>query len=311
MAVRIIIPRWKIWKLQAKRIYDTSFTLLSMLTVALLCTLITMRLSIHASIEAVPNLAGLTLEEASQQVRDAKLDLTLENRFYSATVPSGRVISQSPAPGSKVRRGWIVRVTESTGPQKVAIPDTVGKNARDAAMEIRHALLELGTTAHIAAPGPADMVLAQTPPPNAEGVDKPQVSVLLSSPEQESDDGWVMPNMVGLSLHEAEKRALTAGLRLIAIAPTPAPIPQVTAVQGVGQLAPVAVPVPAAPLTGSVTSQLPLPGSHVNTGDAVKVMLNGARLGTAVPAASSATPGSTPATVVVPSQTSAPAAKQR
>lgn len=302
MAIRIKVPRWKVWKMQVRRIFSTGFTLMSMLAVALFCALLTMRLAIHGSVQTVPNLAGLTLEEASEKIRDAKLDLTLENRFYSATVPSGRVLSQSPAAGAKVRSGWYVRVTESTGPQKVSIPNTVGQNGRDASMSIRKSLLELGTMAHIPAPGDSEVVLAQTPPPNAEGVDKPQVSILLSAPEAGDADGWVMPDLVGLSLHDAQKRISTAGLRLIAIGPAvpaPAPIPQVAAVQPVGQAAAVAVPVPPVvhvPLSGIVTAQLPQAGYRVSADDAIKVMLNGAHVG----GATSAPAPSTPAVVTVP-----------
>lgn len=315
MGVRIRITRWNIFKVQTRRVFTTLFTLVSMATVALLSALITMRLSIHASVEEVPNLAGMTLDEAAQAARKAGLNLTLENRFYSVTVPSGHVLSQSPAPGTKVRSDWYIRVTESTGPQKVAIPDTVGKNARDAAMQIRRAQLDLGTVAHLPAPGESELVLAQTPPPNAEGVDKPQVSVLLSTPEASGDDGYVMPNLVGLSLREAQKRMSSAGLRVAAIAPAvqestiPAipQIPKITAAQVAGQLAPVAIPVApvtppvAVPTGGTVTSQSPQPGFRVGLEDVAKLYLNGARPQTSASAPATPAQGGT-VSVPVPAQ---------
>ena len=120
-------------KRDLSRFFSMSLTLLAMLTVALLSALLAMRFAIHAGEVEVPNLAGLTLDEASRLASKGKLNLTVENRFYSTTVPAGRVLSQSPEPGESVRRGWHMRITESIGPQRVSIPDTVGMNSRDAA----------------------------------------------------------------------------------------------------------------------------------------------------------------------------------
>lgn len=294
MAIKIKIPRWRVWKMQAWHIFDTVFTLVCMATVALVAALLTMRFSIHASVREVPNVAGMTMEEASRTLEKSHLNITLENRFYSTTVPSGHILAQSPAAGAKVRSGWHVRVTESTGPQKVAIPDTNGMASREAAMSIRRSLLELGSISHLPAPGESDVVLAQTPPPNAEGVDKPQVSLLLSSPEDAATNAYVMPNLMGLSLREAQKRVAQVGLRLIAIGPSePAPmqgvppVAPVTAAQIAGQPAPVAVPaapVPVVPLNGTVTLQIPQPGYRITEADVIKVYLNGARPGSAAPA---------------------------
>src|ERR1700712_3113854 len=148
----------------AARVFRISMTVLAMSTVALLSTLITMRLAIHTSEVEVPDLSGLTVEEAADKTTSALLNLTIENRFYSTTVPAGRVLSQSPAAGASVRKGWHMRVTGSMGPQHVTIPDTVGMNEHDAGASIRRASMDLGALAYLPSPGPAGTVLAQTPP---------------------------------------------------------------------------------------------------------------------------------------------------
>lgn len=337
LPIRIKVPRPRVFKMQAWHIFDTVFTLVCMVAVALLFAILTTRLSIHASVEEVPNVSGLTMEEAQKVLGKHNLNFSVENRFYSATVPSGHVLSQSPAAGIKVRSGWHVRITESTGPQKVSIPDTSGMSARDAAMAVRRSLLELGTVAHLPAPGQSELVLAQTPPPNAEGVDKPQVSVLLSAPEAGGASEWVMPALTGLSLREAQKRAASAGLKLVAIGPAPAPSPSATGMAGNGLGAlggngigagtlPGASPIPAiqpikpidpltgqpaqsapapprpasAPLSGTITAQTPQPGFRITGDDTIKVYLNGARpgSGSASTSTSSATQGAAPTTSV-------------
>lgn len=247
------------------RAFGIGFTLLAMLTAALLGALLTMRVAIHAGEVTVPNLSGLTLDEASDQTHDGRLNLTVDNRFYSTTVPAGRVLSQSPAAGTRVRKGWHMRITESIGPQKVAIPDTIGMDQRDAATAIRRASLDLGTLAHLAAPGPADTVLAQTPAPNAEGVEKPEVSLLLSQPIESAPRAWVMPNLVGLSFPAARARMKELNLGLYAIVPqavAPAAVPNPDGTPG-------PAPEPAAPVvpSGPVVSQSPLAGARVTAGD--------------------------------------------
>ena len=245
-----------------RRAFSIGLTLLAMSTVALLSALLTLRIAIHASEVAVPNVSGLTLEEASDATHDGKLNLTVENRFYSTTVPAGRVLSQSPAAGTSVRKGWHMRITESIGPQKVAIPDTIGMDQRDAATAIRRASLDLGTVAHIPAPGPADAVLAQTPAPNAEGVEKPEVSLLLSQPIATAPQAWVMPNLVGLSFSAARARMKELNLGLWAIVPQ-AVVPAATANPDGTPTTPAA---PATP-TGPVVTQSPIAGARVTAAD--------------------------------------------
>src|SRR5437879_3168948 len=209
------------------RFFNIVLGALAMLVVALLSAFITMRLAIHGREVKVPNLTGLTLADASRQARSRGLILHLENRFYSPNTLHGHVLAQSPAPGVTVRRQWAVRVAESLGAQQVAIPDVIGQSERTASINIRRLGLELGAVAHIAAPGAPGVVIAQTPAPNATGVDRPRVSLLLSEPAQaESPDAFLMPSLAGLTLAGAAARAYAAGLRIVSAEdlnlPTPA-----------------------------------------------------------------------------------------
>jgi len=197
------------------RFFNIVLGALAMLTVALVSAFITMRLAIHGSEVKVPDLANLTLSEASQKTSSLGLVLSLENRFYSPNTPPGRVLAQSPAPGLTVRREWPVRITESLGAQQVAIPDLLGQTERTATINIRRLGLELGAVSHIAAPGEPGVVIAQTPTPNAIGVDRPRVSLLISDPETtNSAEAFVMPSLAGLTLTAAASRATSAGLHI-------------------------------------------------------------------------------------------------
>lgn len=261
------------------RWFGISMTVLSMATVALLSALLTVRIAIHAAEVEVPSLGGLTLDEASDKTHDAKLNLTVENRFYSTTVPAGRVLSQSPAAGTSVRKGWHMRITESMGPQRVQIPDTIGMDQRDAASAIRKSLMDLGTVAHLPAPGTADVVLAQTPAPNAEGVDKPEVSLLVSQPFASAPKAYVMPNLVGLTFSTAKARMKELNLGLWAIVPQSAPA--APTVDAMGNVVPAAPLVPAGP----IASQVPVAGSRVSSTDNPHVTMTRGAAASPAPAA--------------------------
>ncbi|MFM7063992.1 MAG: PASTA domain-containing protein [Actinomycetes bacterium] len=58
---------------------------------------------------------------------------------FSATVPSGAVVSTDPAPGTEVARGSTVNVVVSTGPPPVPVPNVVGKKGSDAVRTLQEA----------------------------------------------------------------------------------------------------------------------------------------------------------------------------
>jgi beta-lactam-binding protein with PASTA domain len=272
---------------RTNRFFNIVLGALAMLVVALLSAFITMRLAIHGREVKVPNLTGLTLADASKQTRSLGLILTLENRFYSPNTPPGRILAQSPAPGVTVRRQWAVRVTESLGAQQVAIPDVLGQSERTASINIRRLGLELGAVAHVAAPGEPGVVIAQTPAPNAAGVDRPRVSLLLSEPQQaESPQAFVMPSLTGLTLAGAAARAYAAGLRIVSAEDLNTPTPSTAAPDASAASSTPGSPSPspaaaASPMpttaqalsSGTVIAQTPPAGHRVVKGDAVHITL--------------------------------------
>lgn len=249
---------------------------LAMLLVMVIMAGITLRVALHAGEVAVPNFAGLTVSEASDAALRDGLDLNIQNRFYSTTIPAGRILSQAPAPGSEVRKGWQVRVTESLGPQQVTIPDVVGQPVRQATMDLRRNQLDLGMVAHLEAPGEQDMVLAQTPPPNA-GVDQPRVNLLLSSTAQDASTAFVMPSFLGMGYAAASHQAIALGLRVASIGGIPAtptpPAPDALAPPAVFAPDAAAPVVPAPPPTpaGPVLSQSPEAGHRGSRGGVIRL----------------------------------------
>jgi eukaryotic-like serine/threonine-protein kinase len=272
-----------------KRYFRIALTALAMLAVMLVSAAITLRIALHGHEVTIPDFAGMTVAEASAAALKTGVDLNIENKFYSTTVPAGRILSQAPAAGSSVRHGWQVRVTESLGPQQVTIPDVVGEPVQEASMNIRKMQLDLGTLAHIEAPGDPDMTLAQTPPPNA-GVDQPRVNLLLSSSVNAST-AFVLPSFVGMSFGGANHWAIALGLRVAVMGDVPPPAPPVPAAPVTGVQA-VAAPVAPVVPSGVVTEQLPEAGFRASKGDVLRLTLHAVALPSA--ASPAAAGGSAP-----------------
>jgi len=93
-----------------------------LVVVAVVSALVAMSLAIHGREVTVPDLQGKSPVEARRIAEDGGLSAQVEHEYYSATVPEGKVLSQTPAAGTIVRSGWELRLTVSLGPQRVATP---------------------------------------------------------------------------------------------------------------------------------------------------------------------------------------------
>lgn len=200
-----------------RRFLRSVVRVLVLVVVFMASALTAMRFAIHGRQTKIPKLVGMTQAQAERTLADHGLVLEPGDRFFSSDVPSGRIMSQAPAPGEQVRRGWRVRVAESMGPQRVVIPDLNGGSERAAEINIRRRGLELGSVATATIPGASpDQIVAQSPPPNALNVSAPRISVLLAAPEERAS--FVMPDLVGHSEDDAVNEIVGAGLRVGRIA---------------------------------------------------------------------------------------------
>jgi eukaryotic-like serine/threonine-protein kinase len=189
------------------------FLSLVLLLVFLSAALLAMRFAIQGREVRVPRLAGLTPVEAERIANSYGLVLSVESRFYSASVPEGRIVSQAPAPDSTVRRGWKIRVAESLGRQRAAVPTLIGQSQHAAGINISRRSLEIGSVGSIHLPGVApETVVAQNPPPDATEVTSPKVGLIFSAAD--NGERYVMPSFVGRPLAEGMTTVEKAGFTL-------------------------------------------------------------------------------------------------
>ena len=74
----------------------------------------------------VPNVVGLSAQQAESRVHAAGLAVKTGPGEYSTTVPTGSVIRTRPEADTKIRKGREVLLTPSLGPRLIAVPDVSG-----------------------------------------------------------------------------------------------------------------------------------------------------------------------------------------
>jgi eukaryotic-like serine/threonine-protein kinase len=258
---------------------------LVLMIVAMVSGLTAMRLAIHGQEVAVPPLVGLSPTEAEKAASNLGLQISVERQYYSPQIPEGRIMSQLPLPGTKVRRGWQVRLAQSLGPTRVAIPDVTGQSEHAAELNIRRRGLDISSMAAVEAAGiPADQVLAQDPMANATQLAAPKISLLVTSAG--TPQVFVMPNFVGQPLGSVNRTLQDAGFRLgnvnVAVPAPAAPNQSITEAPSNGaatpaQTGPITPPAPTTPPAppaqatpaSIIVSQWPTAGQKITAGAAV------------------------------------------
>lgn len=241
---------------------------LLLLLIALFSALAAMRLAIHGREVRVPDLRGLSMMRAESVANASGLIVAVEDKFYSHNVAQGEVISQFPAPASRVRRGWRIRVAESLGPQRVTIPDLKGQTELAATLNLHQRGLELGTVSGVPSTIiPEGEIVAQSPPPNATEVTEPKVSVLIA--ESPPKPEYVMPDFVGQELSVAKQKIAKAGLL-----PAEASYawqsagPEVATGSSSAEATGARIP-----KSGKIVGQRPAPGAHINADTQIRLQV--------------------------------------
>ena len=97
------------------------------------------------AVVGVPQVIGWSYAEASATLKDSGYEVAKEELF-SADVPAGNIISQSPEAGSDVAKGSVVTLRVSLGAEitKVRVPNVVGMEQMAAATALTEAGLQPG-----------------------------------------------------------------------------------------------------------------------------------------------------------------------
>ncbi|NPV49147.1 MAG: PASTA domain-containing protein [Armatimonadetes bacterium] len=116
-------------------------------------------------LRTVPDLVGMTPEEAKARAAESQLGLKVTSWDFSTTVDEGRILRTDPYPGKVVRAGREVRATVSRGRREAKVPELKGLSLATATEKLTALNLEVGETRREASSREVDTVLSQSPPP--------------------------------------------------------------------------------------------------------------------------------------------------
>jgi beta-lactam-binding protein with PASTA domain len=200
-------------------------------------------------------LAGLSQEDATSKLEEAGFEAALE-KVNSDKVEAGLVIRSEPSGGKTATRGSTVILTVSKGQKLAAVPVLVGTQRSVAVQQIRGRGLTPGVEEEESAK-PAGEVIRQAPSAGSKLPRGSTVSIVVSKGVEKTK----LPNVIGKERAEAVEALREAGL-------DPTVSEQETEVPA---------------QIGRVTDQFPPPGSEVDPGSEVTVVVGKRAVGSVEP----------------------------
>ena len=99
----------------------------------------------HGQSRPVPDLYGLTIEEAEKTVTKNKMRFQVIDSVYTNIVPRGCVVEQNPVAGFEVKKNRRIMATiNAFNPEMVEMPDLLELSKRQALSLIESSGLEIG-----------------------------------------------------------------------------------------------------------------------------------------------------------------------
>jgi serine/threonine-protein kinase len=139
----------------------------------------------------VPDVVGMTYEEAVDELTRAGLDAKRVERFSDR--PVGEVISQDPKPNTQVREGSVVQVRVSKGQESATVPDVLFQDQASAEAELKAAGFKVSVTSAPSNTVAKDLVADQNPDPGVEASKGSTVTIVLST----GPESVTVPTVIG------------------------------------------------------------------------------------------------------------------
>lgn len=161
----------------------------------------------------VPQLVGLSLDDARARLAELGLKLNVDQETPSDMIPKDTIASQGAAVDTLVDPGSTVGVTLSTGPMLTTVPDVSGKAAADAGAALTAAGFQPRVQYIVDASGGNGNVVAEDP---AAGTTEPRQSTVTISVAVSG----TVPDVTGMTLDGATAALADNGYNVGPLTPT-------------------------------------------------------------------------------------------
>ena len=148
----------------------------------------------------VPDVVGMTLEEATAELEEGNLRVGAVDEIADEEAEPGEVLSQDPEADEEVDVRSKVDLEVSTGPEAVIVPDVINQSEDTAVSEIEAAGLVASVDTAPSNEVDEGLVISQEPGAGDEVAPGDTVVILVS----EGPEAQEMPNVIGLDADEAQ-----------------------------------------------------------------------------------------------------------
>ena len=132
----------------------------------------------------IPDVSGMSEDEAKKKLKDAGFKKTDSEYKYSTTTPEGEVMGTDPEIGTKVSADTKVTVIVSKGSESVAVPTLVGLSAEEAESKLANVGLKGSKTVGYSDTVPEGQVMSQNPYAGTKVESGSTVSYVVSKGQQ-------------------------------------------------------------------------------------------------------------------------------
>lgn len=160
----------------------------------------------------VPNLTDKTYDEAEAELAELGLEIEMGNEVFSDEYEAGKIVSQSPKPDMKVKKGKTIRVNISKGSGVETVPSVLGQTVEQARATLEAKGFALGSVSEEESDSPEGTIIRQSPDAGTDAESSQSVSVVVS--KGRSIKEVAMPGLLGKSLDAAKAEIEAAGLKV-------------------------------------------------------------------------------------------------
>ena len=158
----------------------------------------------------VPDLKGMTQDQAKKALEQVGLSMQIGESKFSSDVKEGCVVDQSPSAGEKAHKGDTIIINLSKGQDQVTVPDVRGMTQASATNTLQSMGLNVNVSRDKSSSVAAGNVISQNPSAGNK-VEKGSTVTIVVSDGAESAS---IPNVVGKTVGEATSILQAAGFNV-------------------------------------------------------------------------------------------------
>jgi eukaryotic-like serine/threonine-protein kinase len=155
-----------------------------------------------------PKLVGQTQTQAVAAAKKAGFEIRYGTPLFEEKIPKNTVVSQQPAATERIRRGGVITLTLSRGPERYTVPSDVGKPfdvVQSDLFELKMTVRRVDTYSDAY---PTGYVISLNPKPGSVEPPNTQVTVTVSKGKAPI----TVPKVVGMDFNTANQTLTNLGL---------------------------------------------------------------------------------------------------